>query len=127
MIIMFYWTKIIYDFAFFTSVFLMLENAILILKQSLVLGPDMGTTQFDSIQLSLKKFWFDSTHDSQWLYKNWFKSARDSIEIDSSLKKLPEYFDSNQLTTQNTSKNLDSNRYITQKTISNIDSNQVMT
>ena len=31
-----------------------------------------------SIQLSLRKFWFGSTHDSQWLYKNWFKSVHDS-------------------------------------------------
>ena len=33
---------------------------------------DMGTTQniFDSNRLSLKKFLFDSTHDSQWLYGN---------------------------------------------------------
>ena len=40
----------------------------------------MGTTQniFYSYQLSLKKFWFDSTHDSQWLYRNWFKSTHDS-------------------------------------------------
>ena len=41
---------------------------------------DMGTTQniFDSNQLSIRKFWFDWTHDSQWLYRNWFKSAHDS-------------------------------------------------
>ena len=31
---------------------------------------------FESI--SLRKFWFDSTHDSQWFYRNWFKSAHDS-------------------------------------------------
>ena len=68
---------------------------------------------YDSIfylnQLSLSKFWFDSTHDSQWLYKNrfksaqypksisevWFKYTHDSksfrnilIQIDSWLKKL---------------------------------------
>ena len=32
----------------------------------------MGTTQFfiDSIQIGLRKFLFNSTHDSQWLYKN---------------------------------------------------------
>ena len=29
------------------------------------------------IQLSLRKSWFDSTHDSRWLYKNWLKSAHD--------------------------------------------------
>ena len=42
--------------------------------------PDMGTSQniFDSNQLSLRRFWFDSTHDSQWLNRNWFKSAHDS-------------------------------------------------
>ena len=33
---------------------------------------------FYSIQLSLRKFWFDTTHDSQWRYKNWFKSTHDS-------------------------------------------------
>ena len=33
---------------------------------------------FYSIQLSLRKFWFDTTHDSQWRYKNWFKSTDDS-------------------------------------------------
>ena len=30
---------------------------------------------FYSIQLSLRKFWFDTTHDSQWRYRNWFKST----------------------------------------------------
>ena len=28
-----------------------------------------------SIQRSLRKFWYDSTHDSQWLYNTWFKST----------------------------------------------------
>ena len=72
---------------------------------------------FYSIQFSLRKFWFDSTHDSQWLYKNWFKSAHDSkwiseiwfksthdsksfqntlIQINSRLKTFPEcWFRSN--------------------------------
>ena len=49
-----------------------------------------------------------------------------SIQIDSGLKKLPEYFDSNQLTTQNTFQNCDSNRLMTQKTLWNTDSNQMM-
>ena len=88
------------------------------------MAPDMGTTQilFDSIQLNLKKFWFDSTHDSQWLYKNWLKSAHDSksiseiwskstydsksfqnilIQIISRLKKTLRNFDSNWLMTEN--------------------------
>ena len=47
---------------------------------------------FYSIQLSLRKFWFDTTHDSQWRYRNWFKSTEYS-------KCISEIF-SNQLMTQ---------------------------
>ena len=48
-------------------------------------------------------------------------------QVDSRLKKLPEYyFDANQLTTQ-TFQNFDSNRLMTQNPIWNIDWNQVMT
>ena len=36
--------------------------------------PDMVTTHFLFNLNHLKKFWLDSTHDSQWLYKNWFVS-----------------------------------------------------
>ena len=82
----------------------------------------MGTTPFSFIRFNnLRKFCFDSTHDSQWLYKNWFnsdhgskwisevwfKSTHDSkrfhhilIQISYRLKTLPLYFDSNPLTTQ---------------------------
>ena len=52
----------------------------------------MGTTIFYLIQLGLRKFRFNSTHDSPWLYENWFKSAHDSEEF---LK-----FDSNRVMTQ---------------------------
>ena len=84
---------------------------------------DMDTAQniFDSNHLSLRKFWFDATHDSQWLYRDWFKLAHDSkwiseiwfksthdskifknifIQINSGLKKTFQDFDSNQLMTQ---------------------------
>ena len=46
----------------------------------LTMASDMGMTQncLDSIQLGLRKLWFDSTHDSQLLCKNWFKSAHNS-------------------------------------------------
>ena len=53
-------------------------------------GSDMGMTQvFYSIQLSLRKFWFDSTHGSQWLYKNRFKSTHDSKWISEIWFKFP--------------------------------------
>ena len=86
---------------------------------------------FYSIHLGLIKFWFDSTHHSQWLYKNWFKSAYDSKWICEiwfnrlTTQKLTENFDSYQPTTQKI-QNFDLNRFMTQKTW-NIDSNQVMT
>ena len=62
---------------------------------------DMGTTQKknDSIQLNLRKFWFDSTHESQWLYKTWFEPTHDSIWISEiwfksihDSKNLPEFW-----------------------------------
>ena len=62
---------------------------------------------FYSIQLSLRKFWFDSTHGSQWLYKNRFKSTHDSKWISEIWFKSThdcktfQNFDSNQLTIQN--------------------------
>ena len=64
---------------------------------------------FHSIQLSPRKFQFESTHDSQWLYKTWFKSnfkmdLWNLIQTDSWLKKLSGYFGSNQLTTQKLSR-----------------------
>ena len=38
----------------------------------------MSMILFYSIQLSLRNFGFDWTHDSQYLCKNWFQSIRDS-------------------------------------------------
>ena len=69
---------------------------------------DMGTTQFCySIQLSLRKFWFDSTHESQMVLQKLIQiSSRlkmdfgNLIQIDSRLKKVPGYFHSTQLKTQ---------------------------
>ena len=62
---------------------------------------------FYSIQLSLRKFWFDTTHDSQWRYRNWFKSTEYS-------KCISEIF-SNQLMTQKKNfQNLELNQLMTQ-------------
>ena len=47
------------------------------------------------------------------------------IQIDSRLKKLSEYFDSNQLTNQNTFQNFDTNQLMI-NTIWNIDSHDTM-
>ena len=71
-------------------------------------------TQNDSTRIDL----------NQLLTQNEFLNL---IQIDSPLKKNPEYFDSNQLTTQKTFQRLDLNRLMTQKSIWNIDSTQVMT
>ena len=68
-----------------------------------------GLTRIDSNQLTTQNdFW-------------------NLIQIDSLLKKLPEYFDSIQFTTKTTFQNSDSNRLMTRKAIWNIDSNLVMT
>ena len=49
---------------------------------------------FYSIKLGPRKFWFDLTHDSQWLCKNWLNPRFkmdfwNLIEIDPDSKKLP--------------------------------------
>ena len=84
---------------------------------------------FYSIQLSLRKLWFDSTNCSHRLYKNWIKiSSRPKmdlwnlIQIDSWLKRYLIQINSRLKTLQN----FDLNRLVAQK-IWNIDSNQVMT
>ena len=91
----------------------------------LTCSSDMGATLFFySIQLSLRKFWFDSTHDSQWLSNTWFKSTQDPKRIsETSFKsthdlKSFQKFDSNQLTTQKVFQNIDSNQLMTQWCIS---------
>ena len=47
----------------------------------------VDVTLFYSIQLSLRNFWYDSTHDSQRLYKTLVKSTHDPKWISKSLFK----------------------------------------
>ena len=63
---------------------------------------------FYLIQLSPRKFWFDSTHDSQWLHKNWFKSTHNSKWISEIWFKSTHVSKSFQ--------NCDSNQFMTNKT-----------
>ena len=75
---------------------------------------------FYSIQLSLRKFWFDSTQDSQWLYKTWFISTHDSKRmseiwfISTHNSESFQNFDWNQLTTEKAFQNFDSNQLMSQ-------------
>ena len=55
-----------------------LLNILKIWLNRFMLWLEKGMTHFYSIQLSLRKYWFDSKHDSQWLYENWFKTTHDS-------------------------------------------------
>ena len=97
--------------------------------------PDMGMSQFFSVRFNsvLESFDSDSTHDSQWLSRNWLKSTHDSkwlSKFDSN--RLPtqmafQNFDSNRFTTKNAFQNFDSNQLMTQKTSQNFDSNRLMT
>ena len=73
---------------------------------------------FDSTQSQkVLIYWYGSTHDSQWFYNNWFKSTRlkmdlwNVIQIDSWLKKLPEFWFKSTLT--KCFQNLDSNQLLT--------------
>ena len=86
---------------------------------------------FDSIQISLRKFWFDSwlTMASQELIQINSRIKTDFgtlIQIDSRLKKLPEYFDWNQSRPKNFPEFWFKSIHDSQN-IWNIDSTQVMT
>ena len=107
-----------HDRAMFYFVFLFMAGTHILVTVALILpavsrlvltwmqvGCRHGYDSFSFIQLSLRKFWFDSamTHNgftkmiqiSSWLKMDFWNL----IQSDSWLKKLPEYFDSNQLKT----------------------------
>ena len=96
-------------------------------------GADMGTTHFlfhsTQYQKALIRLnsWLTMVFQKLIQISSWLKmDFWNSIQIDSRLQNLPEYFDSNKLTTQKTFQNFNSYRLMTQ-TIWNIDSNEVMT
>ena len=96
-------------------------------------GADMGTTHLFSIRFNTVSESFDSdtTHDSPWLSKNWFKSTHDSNGFpefrlkSTSDSNTFQKVDSDQLTTKKNFQNLFDSRL--KQTFWNIDSNQILT